>query len=56
MNPTEFIDNYLSELLQKFSKEDKKIMLMGDFNMDLLKYDRNTDHASFFDALHTLGI
>ena len=52
MNPTEFIDNYLSELLQKFSKEDKKIMLMGDFNMDLLKYDRDTDHASFFDALH----
>ena len=57
MNPTEFIDNYLSELLQKFSKEDKKIMLMGDFNTDLLKYDRNTDHhASFFDALGNIGI
>ena len=35
MNPTEFVDIYLSELLQKFSKEDKTIMLMGDFNIDL---------------------
>ena len=46
MNPTEFIDNYLSELLQKSSKEDKTVMLMGDFNIDLLKYDHNTDSAS----------
>ena len=53
MNPTEFIDIYLSELLQKFSKEDKTIMLMGDFNIDLLKYDHNTDSASFLDSLYT---
>ena len=46
MNPTEFIDNYLSELLQKSSKEDKTIILMGDSNIDLLKYDHNTDSAS----------
>ena len=53
MNPTEFIDIYPSELLQKFSKEDKTIMLMEDFNNDLLKYDHNTDSASFLDLLHT---
>ena len=52
MNQTEFIDIYLSELLQKFSKEDKTIMLMGDFNIDLLKYDHNTDSASFLDSLY----
>ena len=40
------IDNYLSELLQKFSEEDETIMLMGDFNIDLLKYNHNTDSAS----------
>ena len=45
MNPTEFIDNYLSELLQKFSKEDKTIMLMGDFNIDLLKYDHKANQS-----------
>ena len=33
INPTEFIDMYLSELLQTFSKEDKTIMLIGDFNI-----------------------
>ena len=53
MNPTEFINIYLSELLQKFSKEDKTITLMGDFNIDLLKYDHNTDSASFLDSLYT---
>ena len=53
MNPTEFIDIYLSELLQKFSKQDKTIMLMGDFNIELLKYDHNTGNASFLDSLYT---
>ena len=53
MNPTEFIDIYLSELLQKFSKEDKIIMLMREFNIDLLKYVHNTDGASFLDLLYT---
>ena len=43
MNPTEFIESYLSELLQKLSKEEKTIILMGDFNIDLLKHDHNTD-------------
>ena len=46
MNPTEFIDNYLSKLLQKSSEKDKTIMLMGDFNIYLLKDDYNTDSAS----------
>ena len=49
INPTEFVDIYLSESLQKFSKKDKTIMLMQDFNIDLLKYDHNTDSASFLD-------
>ena len=53
MNPTEFNDIYLSELLQTFSKEVKTIMLMGDFNIDLLKYDHSTDSASFLDSLYT---
>ena len=48
MNPTEFTENYLSELLQKLSKEDKTIILMGDFNIDLLKYDHNTDSDSLY--------
>ena len=50
MNPTEFFDIYLSELLQKLSNDDKTIMLMEDFNTDLLKYDHNTDNVSFLDS------
>ena len=53
MNPIEFIDIYLSELLQNFLKEDKTIMLMGDSNSNLLKYGHNTDSASFLDSLYT---
>ena len=53
MNPTEFVDIYISELLQKISKEDKTIMLMGDFNIDLLKYDTNTDNATFLGSRYT---
>ena len=52
MNPAEFIDVYMSDLLQKISKEDK-IMLMGDFNIDLLNYDTNTDSATFLDSMYT---
>ena len=37
VNPSEFIDVYISDLLQKNLKEDKAIILMSDFNMDLLK-------------------
>ena len=51
MNPNEFIDVYMSNLLQKISKEDKTIMLMGDFNIDLLKYDTNDDNTAFLDSM-----
>ena len=37
MNLNEFNNNYLNILLQKISKEKK--FLLGDFNVDLLKYD-----------------
>ena len=53
MNPTKSVVIYLSELLQKLSKGDKTIMLMGDFNIDLLKYDHNTDSDLFLDSWYT---
>ena len=48
MNSTEFIDVYMSDWLQKISKEDKTIMLMGEFNINLLKYDTNAWQQSNF--------
>ena len=39
MNIKEFNDDYLTELLEKLSKENKTIFLLGDFNVNLLYYD-----------------
>ena len=39
MNIKEFNDGYLTELLEKLSKENKTIFLLGDFNVNLLYYD-----------------
>ena len=54
MNSTEFIDIYILELLQQNSKEDKIIMLMDDFNTDLLRHDTNIDSATFLDSMYTI--
>ena len=37
----------MSGLLQKIWKEDKTILLISDFNIDLLKYDTNADSTAF---------
>ena len=48
MHSSEFYSIYLSDLLEKLSHENKKIILMGDFNIDLLKYDTHGDSSDFF--------
>ena len=54
MNPTEFIDVYILDLLLKMSKEDKTIMLMGDFNIYILNYETNADCTVFLDSGYTI--
>ena len=54
MNPNEFINVYMSGLLQKISKDDKTIILMGDFNIDLLKHDTNADSTAFLDSIYAI--
>ena len=41
MDLDEFNDNYLNTLLDKISKENKSVFLLGDFNVNLLKYDKH---------------
>ena len=53
MNPNEFIDVFMLDLLQEISKEDKTIMVMNDFNVDLLKYDTKADSIAFLDSMYT---
>ena len=49
------IINYLISLenilLQKISKEKKNVFLLGDFNVDLLKYDKHAGTNEFVDSL-----
>ena len=46
-----FNDVFLQNNLQKLSYENKEIIIMGDFNMDILKYDTNSNSAMFLDNM-----
>ena len=51
MDLDKFNDIYLNPLLDKISKESKSIFLLGDFNVDLLKYDHHAPTNEFLDSL-----
>ena len=51
MNINEFNDDYLNELLDKLSKENKTIFLLGDFSINLLNYDIHCPTNVFQDSL-----
>ena len=53
MDLNEFNDSFLNTLLDKISKENKSIFLLGDFNIDLLKYDHYNATNEFLDSLST---
>ena len=52
MEVTEFNDVFLQNILEKLSYENKEIIIMGDFNIDILKYDTNGDSAMFLDNMY----
>ena len=41
----------ISQLLDKISKEQKQIFLLGDFNINLLKYNGHQPTNEFLDSL-----
>ena len=43
--------NYLNILFDKISKENKSVFLHGDFNVDILKYDKHAPTNEFLDSL-----
>ena len=51
MNLNKFNNNYRNLLLQKISKEKKNVFLLGDFNVDLLKYEKHAWTIEFIDSL-----
>ena len=50
MNLDEFNYNYLNILLRKISEE-LNVFLLGDFNVDILKYDKHAPTNEFLDSL-----
>ena len=51
MHLFEFINYYLNPLLDKLGKEQKTVFLLGDFNVDLLKYEQHKATNEFLDSL-----
>ena len=48
-----FNNHYLSNLLDNLSDEDKTVVLLGDFNADLLKYDKDFNVSDFIDTMYS---
>ena len=51
MDLADFICNYLNKLLENTSKEQESIFLLGDFNVDPLKYNEHNESNEFLDSL-----
>ena len=51
MSIYEFNDDYLNELFHHLSKENKRIFVLGDFNIHLLNYDIHPPTNEFVDSL-----
>ena len=51
MDLSEFNDYYVNNLLDKLSKKNKTVFLLGDFKMDLLNYNQHYPTNEFLDSL-----
>ena len=46
---------YVSKCLTKISKEKKECYLLGDFNVDLLKFESSAKHRDFLNTITSYG-
>ena len=53
MQLSEFNSDYLTNLLDTLSSEKKTVVLLGDFNADLLTYDQNSNISEFLDLMYS---
>ena len=47
----DFNENYILPLMDKLSREKKDILIMGDFNINLLNYNNDKDTITFLDTM-----
>ena len=53
---TEFNECYLQSFLDKLSLGNKDVILMGDFNMDLLHYETHNQSRDFLDKMFSASL
>ena len=53
MEISEFNSGFLEKLLEKLSIENKTIVVLGDFNVDLLKHYINSEISNFLHAIYS---
>ena len=51
MDLSDFNNYYLNPLWEKLSKEKKTVFLLGDFNVDLSKYEQHFPNNEFLNSL-----
>ena len=56
MSVNAFTAEFLSPFLQLVSKENKSIVLLGDFNINLLNFDNSTEVGTFIDTLESYSL
>ena len=57
MHPKEFSDLFLKYLTERVTKENnKEVILIGDFNIDLIKSNSNTNASEFLDIIYSSNI
>ena len=56
MQQSEFNDEYLKPVSEKLISENKKVILLGDFNIDLLKCDSNKNVSDFLDIIYSTNL
>ena len=56
MQYSEFNDKYLKPLSEKLIGENKEVILLGDFNIDLLKCDSNKNVSDFLDIIYSTNL
>ena len=56
MQQSEFIGEYLKPASEKSIVENKEVLLLGEFNIDLLKCDSNKNVSDFLDIIYSTNL
>ena len=52
---SDFLNTFLNDILNKIAKSNKTCALLGDFNIDLVKYGSHEGTDSFYDQISSTG-